>query len=114
MPGSVRARLSSSANCGVARLVGVTSRTPNFGREDVAERLLPLKLGRLNSFRPENELLAEVQERRIDLMAAIICDVYKAVVELQKARNERHQLQVRLADFADFALKVGASMDVGR
>ncbi len=87
--------------------LAITSRTPNFQREDVAERLLPLKLNRLEDFGPENALLADVQGQRNVLLAGIVRDVFLAVNELQRAQPRMDRSRFRLADFGDFALKVG-------
>ncbi|MBX7135030.1 MAG: hypothetical protein K1X67_20375 [Fimbriimonadaceae bacterium] len=87
--------------------VGITSRTPEFRREDVAERLVPLKLERITTFGAENELLADVQRLRQSLLTAIIGDVYRAVCQLEKQKSHQHVSATRLADFASFATKVG-------
>ncbi len=55
--------------------VAVTSRTPNFTREDVAERLLPLNVQRIESFEPESALLADLLQRRDQIVSAIAVDV---------------------------------------
>ena len=78
----------------------------NFRREDVAERLLPLTVRRLNPFVPEAALLREAQERREQVVSAILSDVQKAVRELQSHGDKTFQTRFRMADFADFALKV--------
>jgi ABC-type dipeptide/oligopeptide/nickel transport system ATPase component len=86
--------------------LAITSRTPNFQREDVAERLLPLHLERFVEFRSEAELLADVQEKRDALVAAIMRDLSLVVIELKARSCDTIRSNFRMADFADFALKI--------
>lgn len=86
--------------------VGVTSRTPDFLREDVAERLLPIRVSRLPQFSAENDLLDALDEHREQLLAGLVADVQRATVELAKRRQDRIPTMTRLADFASFAIKV--------
>ena len=86
--------------------LAVTSRTPNFRREDVAERLLPLTVTRIGEFEPEAALLDDVQARRQELVSAILADVQRALVALQDEGTKTYRTKFRMADFADFAITV--------
>ncbi len=85
--------------------LAVTSRTPNFKREDVAERLLPLTVTRIEAFQPESALLTAVESRREEMIGAILGDVQRVLRELQMAGSRTHRTKFRMADFADFAIK---------
>jgi hypothetical protein len=86
--------------------LAITSRTPNFQREDIAERLLPLNVQRIERFQPESALLSEVQEQRDAIVAAILTDVWRVLGELEREGNTTYATTFRMADFADFILKV--------
>ncbi|MHC5057588.1 MAG: hypothetical protein ACYTKD_23175 [Planctomycetota bacterium] len=55
----------------VVASVGITSRTPHFRREDIADRLLLFYLKRLRSFTPESDLLQELENRRDEVMTEV-------------------------------------------
>jgi hypothetical protein len=86
--------------------LAITSRTPNFQREDVAERLLPLHVERIEQYGPEAALLAEVQAQRDVMMTAIVRDVQRALIELHKQAGQTYTSRFRMADFADFIVKI--------
>ena len=108
--GTVKRRLLYTTNqlgdFPVKANLAITSRTPNFRREDVAERLLPLNVMRIESFAPESALLNDVEARRQQILAAILGDVQRALCELQKMHDKTYRTTFRMADFADFALRV--------
>jgi hypothetical protein len=86
--------------------LAITSRTPNFQREDIAERVLPLNVQRIEQFQPESALLSEAQEQRDVIVAAILTDVWRVLGELEREGNRTYETTFRMADFADSALKV--------
>jgi hypothetical protein len=86
--------------------LALTSRTPNFQRPDVAERLLPVKTQRFEQFEPEANLLDDVINRRDLLLTAILVDVQRALRELHSQEHETYRTAFRMADFANFALKI--------
>jgi hypothetical protein len=91
----------------IRAILAVTSRTPNFQREDVAERLLPLRLKRMEDFVAESELLAAVQENRSALLQSIMLDVALAATALRtKQAGQSRKSNFRMADFADFAFHI--------
>lgn len=86
--------------------VAVTSRTPSFTREDVAERLLPLNIKALEGYTPESALQAETEEQRDAIVSAIVEDVWLALLALESQREQMNQVKFRMADFADFVLRI--------
>ena len=93
----------------VLAFVGITSRTPFFRREDVAERLLLLYVERIDSFLAESNLQAELQSRRNLIMSEVIQYLQKIVQALEAQRGENYATKFRMADFAAFALKIAHS-----
>jgi hypothetical protein len=86
--------------------VAITSRTPYFRRDDVADRLLIMRVDRLSQFRPENEMLQEILANRDALMTELayyLQDTLKALA----APRTAIQLNFRMADFASFCVRVG-------
>jgi hypothetical protein len=94
--------------------LAVTTRTPNFKREDIAERLLPLNVQRLDGFVPESQLLDEAERSRPQLVSAILGDVQRALREIVAEAGTTRPTQFRMADFADFAVKVAPVVGLQR
>jgi len=92
--------------------LAVNSRTPQFRREDVADRLLVMKVARFDSFRAERELLDEVVESRNRVMSELIHHLQEIVQALKAEAGNNYSGTFRMADFADFAMKVGRQMGV--
>ncbi len=86
--------------------LGITSRTPYFRRDDVAERLLIMKVEKLKSKNAENKLLNEVNKNRDEIMTEIVNYLQEIVRALKKENETDYSGNFRMADFADFALKV--------
>jgi len=90
----------------VSAWLALTSRTPTFKREDVADRLVPLHLDRHQTFTPESEILSEIRARRNELMTELVWHLYAIVAALHAQRTHRCRTSLRLADFGDFGLRV--------
>jgi hypothetical protein len=86
--------------------VSITSRTPKFRRDDVADRLLFMKSQRFKHFLPENQLVADVLRIRDRLWVEIIFHLQNVVQALYDYRDEDFSTAFRMADFADFGLKI--------
>jgi len=90
------------ARCNLA----ITSRTPHFRRDDVADRLLIMRVDRLATFKSERSLLAEVMEHRNEIMTEVIYHLQDVVRALRDAKDHDFSGAFRMADFADFAMKI--------
>ena len=90
----------------ITAFIGITSRTPHFRREDVANRLLILHLQSIDEVKPESLLLAELEEKRDVIMSEVIDTLPKILCALREKEGHIFRSQFRMADFADFALKV--------
>ncbi len=89
--------------------LAITSRTPHFRRDDVADRLLIVKVDRFENFVSEKDLLAEVIENRDALMSEVVYELQKVIRALQNAQGAPEAREFRMGDFADFALKIAAA-----
>jgi hypothetical protein len=86
--------------------VGITAHTPHFRRDDVADRLLIMKVERFEEFVAEKTLLAEVVARRNDILSEVIEKLQRIVRALRAEQGVDDSSAFRMADFADFAVKV--------
>jgi hypothetical protein len=88
--------------------LGITARTVRFmeNQPDLPDRTLVLKLGRLLDRQPEDVLLQAVAQRRNALWSELL-DELNAIVAFLRDHPEPVPVTFRMADFANFALKVG-------
>jgi len=96
--------------------LAITSRTPSFRRDDVAERLLILETARIDEsrhtdFMPDFDILNEVIPRRSEIWAELIkcCQAVLAVM----GDTDIRQIKVpgaRMQDFARFTVMVGKAL----
>lgn len=91
--------------------VAITSRTPQFKRDDVANRMLTLRLESLgDKFVEESFIQAEIQNNRDRIMTeALFC--YQKVIQCLKKKHEEgwtYKGNFRMADFAGFAMRVAS------
>lgn len=84
----------------------LTARTPQFRRDDVVDRLLVLHMDRMEHFQPESKLVADLLRKRSAIMTEVVSHLQAIVGGLHAQRHQVHETEFRLADFADFALKV--------
>ena len=85
----------------------ITSRTPHFRREDVADRLLLFHVERLKGgFVAESTLLAELTAQRNLLMTELVGQLQRVLAALEKNKGKAYPTNFRIADFAQFVLKV--------
>ncbi len=68
----------------VRAFVGVTSRTPHFRREDVADRLLLFYVKRFEMFVPESKILNELQVRRDEVLTEVVSHLHEIVRALEE------------------------------
>jgi hypothetical protein len=90
----------------ITAFVGITSRTPHFKREDVADRLLLFHVERLASFESEGTLLGQLTSRRNTLMTELVGEVQRVLAGLDKTKGKAYPTTFRIADFAQFVLRI--------
>ena len=92
--------------------VGVTSRTPQFTRDDVADRLICINFKRIkdekgdDSFIPENDLIQGVLDNRNQIISYIILELQKILKALKETNDRSYRTKFRIADFAKFGLRI--------
>lgn len=86
--------------------VSITARTPRFKRDDVADRLLMMKSQRFKHFLPENKLIAAVLKQRDHIWVELLFQLQNVIRALKEYRAEDFSTAFRMADFADFSLKI--------
>lgn len=89
--------------------LGLNARTTKFmeNRDDLPDRTLVLRTKRIENFVGESQLLAEVAQHRDELWSELL-DELQAIVRHLKQARELVPVRFRMADFASFALQVGA------
>lgn len=85
--------------------VALTSRTPQFTRDDVADRLVCIYLERYDIFQVESHLKKEAMDERNEIMSYVVNQLQKMISKLYKNKNACIVVAFRMADFAVFALK---------
>jgi hypothetical protein len=84
----------------------ITSRTPKYKRDDVADRLLMMKSQRFKHFLPENQLIAAVLRARDQIWVEILWQLQNVIHALKDFAGDDFSTAFRMADFADFSLKI--------
>ena len=90
----------------ITAFLGITSRTPHFRREDVAERLILFLVSKHEMFIAESELLDRVDRNRNRIMAEVVHLLQDVLKALEAQPGGIHQTAFRMADFGDFALRI--------
>jgi hypothetical protein len=86
--------------------LAITSRIPQFRRDDVADQLLIMKVQRYRTFISEKTVLAELLEKRQQIMSEVIYRLQQVVRALREGQGTDDSGAFRMADFANFAIKV--------
>lgn len=90
--------------------LSITSRTPKFRRDDVADRTIPFRVERMEKFIAENVFLALLEKRR-DSMWSELLDALQATVGLLKQTPRGSKTsELRIADYADFGFRLCAGL----
>lgn len=97
----------------ITAFLAITSRTPHFTREDVAERLLLMFVNRLENFVSEAVLLAEIDENRNLIMSEVLGRLQAVVRALKQEKDAVFRTPFRMADFASFVLKIAHAQGWG-
>lgn len=90
----------------ITAFLGITSRTPHFRREDVAERLILFLVSKYEKFIAESELLDRVDRNRNRIMTEVVHLLQDVLKALEAQPAGIHQTTFRMADFGDFALRI--------
>ena len=85
----------------------ITTRTPNFCRDDVADRLLILHTKRPHTFINRKHFKNELIASRNQIMSELIVEA-KRILTIMQAAPEDIEVDFRIADFASFCLKIAS------
>ena len=88
----------------------LTSRDPHFRRPDVAERLLIMRLNRLEKFKDEDSLFNDLSNNRSIIMGDLLNKAGEALESLKVVPAP--QLGFRMADFASFGWRIYKSKGI--
>lgn len=83
----------------------ITSRTPDFTRDDVADRLLIMNVERFTEFIPESQLMDELLRDRNGIWSEVLDQLQLVVRALKKQASLVYKGGLRMSDFASFATK---------
>ncbi len=86
--------------------LALTSRTPHFRRDDVADRLLILKVKRFEKFVSEADLLDELAEHRNVILTEVVGKLQECVKALKDEQGKNYSSEFRMADFYSLAMKL--------
>ena len=90
--------------------IALTARTPRFKRPDIAQRVLPFPLQPLEKMVPEHLLLREFRDHRDELLTDYVEILNQVVAVKPETAMEPTASNLRLADFAHLATRVGQGM----
>lgn len=86
--------------------LALTSRTPQFTRDDVADRLIGIPFKRISEFVPEGELIKDILDHRDEIMSYIMYELQKVLKALDTTKERTYKTNLRSADFATFGLRI--------
>jgi len=86
--------------------LALTARTPVFTRDDVADRLLLMKLRRIEDFQSESFLSTRILKNRDFILSEVLSHLQSVVYALKEYKDYIYKGPFRMADFASFAMKI--------
>src|SRR3989338_1219657 len=92
--------------------ITMTARTPKFRRDDVVDRIILLLVQRLESNKPENKLLSEIESARDAIWSELIHDLNN-IVQCLRSNKDAPLTQFRIADWADLCWRIADSQGLG-
>lgn len=90
-------------------MVGITAHNPQFGREDVTDRLLLLTFDRLEHFKPENVIYDRIMKLRNILWGDILSDI-QTILRTPMPREGFPQF--RIEDFAQYGHWIATALGI--
>lgn len=91
----------------IKAVVAITSRTPKFRRDDVAERLLIFPVLPLRKKRSEQQLINSILRHRDECMSQLLFRIQEIVVFLKATKDlPPIETELRMADYATFLVRL--------
>ena len=91
-------------------MIALSAHNPQFGREDVADRLLLLTYKRLTHWEAEGVILSAVEQHRNTIWGGIVQDLQTILATPQPTPDEIPQF--RIEDFARLGLRIARAIGV--
>ena len=88
---------------------GITTRTPKFKRDDVADRLVILNLKRFKEFIPEDDFINSILKYRNEIMSQVLQGLQGILEKLEENKENKIKTTQRMGDFAAFLIKTASS-----
>jgi hypothetical protein len=91
--------------------LGITSRQPQFNREDIADRLLIFRVKRFEeaSFKAEGAIIAEIIADRNKIMTGLVLELQKAIANLKRRDTHFRKTAFRMASTGLMLVKIARS-----
>jgi hypothetical protein len=70
--------------------LAITARTPAFRRDDVADRLLIMRVGRIRDFKSEKRMISEVLKDRDVIMSEVVHHLQEVVCALRDYKDNKY------------------------
>jgi hypothetical protein len=93
--------------------IALTARTPKFRRDDVVDRLLILRVDRIERFLRESEWETEIETARVDLWTQVLRDLNRVVAFLGQPPVSFPN-NIRMADWGFLATTIGEALGQGK
>jgi len=90
----------------------LTSRTPNFKRDDVVDRLLIFNVETFKKFESEEQLRKERADKRNEVWSELLNDLNSIVKHLKKEDGSEFKTNHRMADWAKLVWRIGKIVGV--
>ena len=89
----------------------ITSREPQFNREDIADRLLIFRVHRFEgtSFKDEGSILAEIMVKRTQIITGLVLSLQRAIVNLKKRSASFKKTSFRMATTGLLLIRIADS-----
>lgn len=89
--------------------LSITSRTPKFRRDDIADRSLIIKLARFkNGFKSDSSIYTELENNRNEIMSYVMKELQTILLALDVTRDKEVSTDLRMADFASFVIRIAS------
>jgi 5S rRNA maturation endonuclease (ribonuclease M5) len=91
--------------------LGITSRQPQFNREDIADRLLIFRVKRFEeaSFKAEGAIIAEIIANRNKIMTGFVLELQIAIANLKRRDSQFKKTAFRMASTGLMLVKIARS-----
>jgi hypothetical protein len=90
----------------IRAFIALTSRTPSFRRDDIADRRIIMRLGRIRDFKSERQILKDLSRKNEKIMSELLDHIQEILAALKDNSNLQEPLKFRMADFGEFALAI--------